>query len=225
MINLSNIDSSSAEACIEPAGSITAGHSPKQHKKTFKKLIQNLPDLPELPTFAPLQPVVPSHKAWNRLRFSFSELKGITPIQIFNLFLPNSIMGQLVANTNSYAQQMLFGPGKERQCAWQPVTAQDLDLLLAIQIYMRLTGVPPERYWMKDGVSLPKDGLPPAAYIGKTHFQEIHHFIHVSAYNSPTETAEGLPCWNSQVDILLEQLQFACSSTEYLAAMLLLVKP
>jgi hypothetical protein len=135
------------------------------------------------------------------LPISFSELDAITPIQIFNLFLTNSIMGQLVANTNSYAQQQLLGPEKERQCSWKPVTAQDLYLWLAIQIHMGLIGVPPERYWMKNG-------LPPAAYLGKTRFQEIHRFFHVSPYNSPTETPEGLPCWHSEVDILLEQLRF-----------------
>src|SRR5882757_8710868 len=129
---------------------------------------------------------------------SFSELDTITPIQIFNLFLTNSIMGQLVANTNSYAQQQLLGPEKKWQHSWQPVTAQDLYLWLAIQIHMGLIGVPPEGYWMKDGVYLPKDGLPPAAYHGKTRFQEIRHFFHVSPYNSPTETPEGLSCWHSK---------------------------
>jgi hypothetical protein len=73
---------------------------------------------------------------------------------------------------------------------------------------MGLIGVLPERYWMKDEVYLPKDGLPPAAYLGKTRFQEIRRFFHVSPYNSPTETPEGLPCWHSKVDILLEQLRF-----------------
>jgi hypothetical protein len=61
---------------------------------------------------------------------------------------------------------------------------------------------------MKDGVYLPKDGLPPAAYLGKTRFQEICRFFHVSPYNSPTETPEGLPCWHSEVDIPVEQLRF-----------------
>jgi len=118
-------------------------------------------------------------------------------------------MGQLVlANTNSYAQQQLLGPEKERQHSWQPVTAQDLYLWLAIPIHMGLIGVPPERYWMKDGVYLPKDGLPPAGYLGKTRFQEICRFFHVSLYNSATETPEGLSCWHSKVDILLKQLQF-----------------
>jgi len=208
MLNLDDNYSSSDEAYIEPAGSITAGHSAKRRKKTHKNQIQNLPDLPMLPTFDPLQPVVPLHKAWNRLPISFSKLDAITSIQIFNLFLTNSIMGQLVANTNSYAQQQLLGPEKEWQRSWQPVTAQDLYLWLAIQIHMGLIGVPPERYWMKDGVYLPKDGLPPAAYLGKTRFQEIRRFFHVSPYNSPTETPEGLPCWHSEVDILLEQLRF-----------------
>jgi hypothetical protein len=115
MLNLDDNYSSTNEAYIEPAESITAGHSAKQRKKTLKKPIQNLPDLPKLPTFDPLQPVVPPHKAWNRLPISFSELDAITPIQIFNLFLTNSIVGQLVANTNSYAQQQLLGAEKEGQ--------------------------------------------------------------------------------------------------------------
>jgi len=176
--------------------------------KTLQKPIQNCADLPKLPKFYPLQPVVPPHKAWNRLRISFSELDAITPIQIFNLFLTNSIIGQLVAHTNSYAQQQLLGPEKEQQHSCQPVTAQDLYLWLAIQIHMGLIGVPPERYWMKDGVYLPKDGLPPAAYLGKTCFQEIRHFFHIVIYNSPTETPKGLQCLHSKVDILLEQLRF-----------------
>jgi len=79
MLNLDDDYSSSDEAYIEPAGSITAGHSVKQCKKALKKLIQNLPDLPKLPTFDPLQPVVPPHKAWKRLPISFSELDAITP--------------------------------------------------------------------------------------------------------------------------------------------------
>jgi len=73
---------------------------------------------------------------------------------------------------------------------------------------MSLFGVPPEWYWMKDGVYLPKDRLPPAAYLGKTSFQEICCFFHVSPYNSLTETPEDLPCGHSKVDILLEQLRF-----------------
>jgi len=201
--------------CISPAEAVrhTSGRRSIMQQKTLKKPIQNVPDLPKLPTFDPLQPIVPPHKAWNRLPISFSDMDTITP-QIFNLFLTtNSIMGQLVANTNSYAQQQLLGPEKKQQHSWQLVTAQELYLWLAIQIHMGLIGVPPEKYWMKDGVYLPKDGLPPAAYLGKTRFQEIRRFFHVSPYYSPTETPEGLPCWHSKVDILLEQLWF--SSQQY----------
>jgi len=93
-------------------------------------------------------------------------------------------MGQLVANTNPCTQQQLLGLEKEQQHSWQPVTAQELYLWLAIQIYMGFNGVPPERYWMKDGVYLPKDGLPPAAYHGKARCEEIHHIFHVSPYIS-----------------------------------------
>jgi hypothetical protein len=53
MLNLDNNYNSSDKAYIEPAGSITADHSAKRHKKTLKKPIQNLPDLPDLPTFDP----------------------------------------------------------------------------------------------------------------------------------------------------------------------------
>jgi len=158
MLNLDDNYSSSDEAYIEPAGWITAGHSARRRKKTLTKPIQNLPDLRKLPTRDPSQLVVPPHKAWNHLLVSFSELDAITPIQIFNLFLINSIMGQLVANTNSYAQQPLLGPEKEGGRSWQPVTAQDLYLWLAIQIHMGLIGVPPERYWINDGISKMKFG-------------------------------------------------------------------
>jgi hypothetical protein len=65
MLNLDNNSSSSDEAYIEPAGSITAGHSAKRCKKTLKKQIQNLLDLPKLPTFVHLQPAVAPHKAGN----------------------------------------------------------------------------------------------------------------------------------------------------------------
>ena len=108
MLNLDDNYSSSDDAYIEPAGSITADHSANRRNKTLKKPIQNSTDLPELPTFNPLQRIVPPHKAWNRLPISFSELDDISPIQIFNLFLTNSIMGQLVANTNSYAYNPPF---------------------------------------------------------------------------------------------------------------------
>jgi len=178
--------------CISPTEAIRQGDKPYMQQKTLKKPIQNLTDHPELPTFDPLQPIGPPHKEWNQLPILFSELDAITPIQIFNLFFTNSIMGQLVANTTSYAQQQLLGSEKEWQRSWQPVTAQELYLWLAIQIHMGFIGVPPERYWMKDG-------LPPAAYLGKTRFQEICRFFHVSPYNSPTETPESMPCWLSSI--------------------------
>jgi hypothetical protein len=101
-------------------------------------------------------------------------------------------MGQLVANTNFYAQPQLHEPEKERRHSWQPVTVQDRYLRLGIQFHKGLIGVPPERYSMKDGVCLPKDRLSPAGYLGKTCFQEINWFLHVSPYNCPTETAEDL---------------------------------
>jgi len=225
MLNLDNDYSSSDEAYIEPAKSITADHSAKQPKKTPQEPIQNLTNLPKLPTFDPLQPIVPPHEEGNCLPILFSKLDAITAFLNFNLFLTNSIMGQLIANTNCYGRQQLLGPENNRQHSWQPVTAQELYFWLAIQIHMGLIGVAPERYWMKDGVYLPKDGLPPATYLGKTCFQEIHRFFHVSPYNSQLKLLKvylvGIQrwifCWSS--------CGFSCSSTEYLAAIFLLMKP
>jgi hypothetical protein len=91
VLNLDDNYSSSDEAYIEPAGSITAEHSAKRHKKTLKTLSQNLTDLPEIPTFNTLQPIAPPHKVWNRLPISFSELDAITPIQIFNYFQSGAV--------------------------------------------------------------------------------------------------------------------------------------
>ena len=212
MLELDDNYSSSDEAYTPVSGSITNDHSPRRPKKNGKKPIQIPSDLPKLPTFTPLQSIVASHKAWNRLPISFAQLDKIEPIQIFNLFLTDSIMEQLVTNTNAYAEYQLKGPEKDRQRDWWPVTGKELRCWLAIQIHMGLLGVPPERYWMKDGTYLPKEGLPPAAYLGKTRFQEIRRFFHVSPHDSPStsESSEGgssLPLWHSKVDLLLNQLR------------------
>jgi hypothetical protein len=115
MLNLDNNYSSSGKVYFEPVRPIITNHSAKLCKKMLKKSIQNLADRPELPTFDSLQPIGHSQKAWNRLPLSFSKLDAITPIQICIIFLSNSIMGQLVANTDSYTQQQLLGPEKEWQ--------------------------------------------------------------------------------------------------------------
>jgi hypothetical protein len=99
------------------------------------------------------------------------------------------------------------------QRSWPPVTAPDFYIWLAMHIHIGLIGVPPERYWMKNGVYLPKDGLPPAVYLGNTRFQEIRCFFHISPYNFPTESPDGLPCWHSKPDTVLHQLQ--CFSQQY----------
>ena len=65
MLNIDDKYSSSDKAYIKQAGSITADHLAKQHKKTLKKPIQNLTDHPKLPTFNPTQPILPPHNAWN----------------------------------------------------------------------------------------------------------------------------------------------------------------
>ena len=102
MLNLDDNYSSSDETEIEPAGLITTDHLAKWRNKPLPKPLQNWTDLPELPTFDPSQPNVLPHEAGNRLPTSFSALHDFTPSQIFNLILTNSIMGQLVPNSNSY---------------------------------------------------------------------------------------------------------------------------
>jgi len=121
ILNLEDNYSSSGKVYFVPFGPIITNHSAKLRKKMLKKSIQNLADHPELPTFDSLQPIGYSQKAWNRLPVSFSKLDAITPIQICNLFLSNSMMGQLVANTDSYTQQQLLRPEKEWQhcCIWK----------------------------------------------------------------------------------------------------------
>jgi len=69
--------------------------------------------------------IVPVHKVTNHLPISFSKLDDIT-IHIFSRFVTNSILGQPVANTDSYPHQQLPGPEKVRQHSWQLVTAQKL---------------------------------------------------------------------------------------------------
>jgi len=104
MVNHNDNYCSLNEAYIEPARSITTDHSAKQHKKTLKNSNQYLADLPDLPTFNPVHPIVPPYKANTQLPILCPEQDDFVQIQIFNLVLSNSIMGQLVANakTNSY---------------------------------------------------------------------------------------------------------------------------
>jgi hypothetical protein len=123
-------------------------------------------------------------------------------------------MGLLVANTNSYAQQQLLGPVKQWQCSWQPVTALDLHLWLTLLILMGLIGVCPERYWMENGVSLPKDELPPAAYLRKTCFRRstasfiYHHTIHELKLLKPyhVRIQREIFYWSSSAFILQQNL-------------------
>jgi len=123
MLNLVNNYCSWDKAYIEQAWLITTYHSATLRKRIIKKSIQNLTDHSELPTFDHTQPVVHFQKAWNWLLILFSELDTTISIPIFNLFLTNSSMGQLVASTSSDTQQQLLGLEKERQDSWQPVTA------------------------------------------------------------------------------------------------------
>jgi len=134
LLNLDDNYSCTDEAYIEPGRSITTDRSAKWYKKTIKNPIQNLTDIPKLPTFDLLQLIVPPNNAWKQLHISFSDLNIITPIQFFHIFLTNSMMGPLVANTNSYAGQQHLGPEMEWLCSWQPVTALEHNLWLAIQM-------------------------------------------------------------------------------------------
>jgi len=165
----------------------------KRHKKALKQPSENFTDFPKLPTFDPLQLVITPHKVLNRLPISFSKLDAIIPNRMFHPFLTDFIIGKVRANRNSDPQQQLRGPEREQQRFWHPGTAQDLYLRQAIHSHMGFIGVPAERDWMKDGVYLPKEGLRPTAYLGKTRFWEICPFFHVSPFNSPTETHTGLP--------------------------------
>jgi len=195
ILNFDDNCSSSDNTYIQPARFIPADYLAKQHQKTLKTLIQNLPHLPQISSYDPLELLVPTPQASYWLPIVFSELNAITLIQICMLLCINSIMGYLVANTNFYAQPQCFAPEMEQQCCWQPVAAPERYISLAIQIHMSLIGLSRKRYWMKDRVYLPNDRLQPAAYLGKTRIQQIHRMFHVFPYISPTETAEGLPCW------------------------------
>jgi len=192
MFNLDDIYSFSDKAYIEPAVLLIADHSANRCHKTLHKQTHNWRDVSELPAFDPLYSIVVPQKALNQILISFCVLNAIAPIHIFRLSWTNSIMGQLEANTTSYDKQQLLVPEKEWQCSWQPVTDLELYLWLPIQIYIGPIGVPPDRYWMQDGVYLPKNGLQPTAYLGKTHFRRstplsmclhtIHQLTLLTAY-------------------------------------------
>ncbi|XP_016298250.1 piggyBac transposable element-derived protein 4-like [Sinocyclocheilus anshuiensis] len=58
-----------------------------------------------------------------------------SPLQLFQLFFPNSVVDTIVKNTNSYAK-MRSEAGKK--FLWVPMTAKELYLYIALVIYMGL---------------------------------------------------------------------------------------
>jgi len=123
MLTLVNNYSFSVEAYIEETRLISPKYPAKLHKEIPTQWIHIMTHYCKISKINSLQTIVHSQNAWNRLPSSFSKLPAITPIQIFNLFLTDSIMGQLVANTNSYTQQQLLGPEIEWQHFRRPDTA------------------------------------------------------------------------------------------------------
>ena len=138
MHNLDDNDGSSVQVYMDSAMLIIASHSAKKHKKTIEKPIRNFTYLPGLLTSYCLQSIIPPHHVWNQLLISFSGLDANTTIEILNVFLTNPIVGHYAFNTKCYTHLQLVGPEKKLQHCWQPVSAQELFLWLAIPIHMGL---------------------------------------------------------------------------------------
>ncbi|KAL8573000.1 hypothetical protein ACOMHN_010430 [Nucella lapillus] len=97
-------------------------------------------------------------------------------LSFFQLFFTDVLIQELPTQTNLYATQTQ--QKKRADPKWQPVTANDIKLYLAINIMMRIHDMPrPKNYWSKDD----KLDVPCISRLmSRTRFEKIGRYFHVN---------------------------------------------
>lgn len=99
----------------------------------------------------------------------------LTPLSIFDCFIGEEQVLNIVDNTNSYAS---LKSAESRQRGWSPVTASEMYVFIATLIYMGLVRLPAQRdYWAKS------QGWPShicSSYISRTRFETIKAYLKIS---------------------------------------------
>ena len=102
-----------------------------------------------------------------------------TPLQIFNILVPDSILDGVVYQTNLYADQILADvqfKRKSRIKEWKPLTLAELKNFIALTVFMGLDEKPAiEDYWAKSGIF--QNYVFPSV-MSRNRFQLIRRFLH-----------------------------------------------
>ena len=93
-------------------------------------------------------------------------------LQLFTLVFTNELVGNIVTETNRYAQFCL----NERYESWECVTIEELYAYFGFLILMGMVNLPSIKdYWRKDVVF---NYRPLSSRISRTQFLDIHRFLH-----------------------------------------------
>jgi hypothetical protein len=107
------------------------------------------------------------HPAHNTLPSALKGLHGIEPVDILNLFLTQSLLETMRANTNAYSAENIAGKTKDGGRTWTEVTAEELGGWIGIVIYMGVHCSPAiYDYWVHRNGLNPKH--PTSDYMSQT---------------------------------------------------------
>jgi len=106
----------------------------------------------------------------------------LIPFHIFSLFFPQYLLLTLVENTNIYAKSK-HSEKKEEGHVWNALTLEELNVFLALIIYMGYSGGGPlESYWQQGSYSKAEHSITKLMplYRFKQVLRSIFHFIFFS---------------------------------------------
>lgn len=107
------------------------------------------------------------------------------PIQFFQLFWPNDLYEILAENTNRYAELHPLGLTRPNLRSWVKTTAAEIKAFIGVYIYASVYPVVELHELWNQSSDRPLHRAITEA-IGRTRFEQINHFFHIS---NPTEEA------------------------------------
>jgi hypothetical protein len=117
-----------------------------------------------------------------------------SPLALFSLFFPDSLLWQIVNNTNMYAQ-MSRPPvplPRTNPRPWSNITVPELKVFIGILIYMGVHQEPNvECYWKNDIRDGPIHTV--RLYMSLTRFQQLKRYLHISPWEINRKGANGRP--------------------------------
>lgn len=137
--------------------------------------------------------------------------KDATPLQVFQILLPDDILQVVVSQTNLYAQQVLSKGGLKKSSRvklWKPVTLMELKNFIALTIFMGLDEKPAiADYWAKRGIF---HNYVFRSIMPRNRYQIIRRFLHFadnSKWDPTNPNRDRLYKVRGFIEALLENFQ------------------